>query len=79
MNERVISRDTFIGAFVTRHKFAVKHCVYLDVVIFGQNGLHTLEHNFSRIFEELARFDMFEIYYRASQYAAFKRCNFTPS
>jgi len=42
MFERVHSffRDNiFIGAFVTRHKFTIKQCVYLDVVIFGHNAL----------------------------------------
>jgi len=36
--------------------------VYLDVVIFGQNDSHTLEHKF--FFEELTKFDMLGVYYR---------------
>jgi len=34
--EFVVSRgDTFIGVFVTCHKFSVKHRVYFYIIIFG--------------------------------------------
>jgi len=34
---------------------------------------HTLEHNFSRIFEELERFDGLEIYHGTDHYMIFER------
>jgi len=37
------------------------------------DALHTLEHNFSRIFEELARFDVLKIYYGTGYYTIFER------
>jgi len=41
---------------------------------------HMLEHNFSSIFEELARFNVLKIYHSTGQYAAFKRgIDFTPN
>jgi len=44
------------------------------------NVSHTLKHNFSRIFDKLARFNVSKVYHSTDQYAAFERCiNFAPS
>jgi len=79
-NKRAIScSNTFIRIFVTLHKFTIKHSVYLESVTFLQHISHTVEHNFSRIFEKLARFDMLRVYYCTSQYTTFENCYRSPS
>ena len=43
-------------------------------------SLHTFQHYFSRIFEELARFDVSRAYHSTGQYTTFERCiNIAPS
>jgi len=62
MKEFIISRgNTFIRTFVTRHKFTIKRIIYLESVTLLQHISHTIEHNFSCIFEKLAKFDMLRL------------------
>jgi len=48
----------------TRYKFIIKHCVYLNVIMFLNNTLYTFQHYLSRIFDELASFDVSRGYHR---------------
>ena len=48
----------------TRYKFIIKHCVYLNVIMFLNNTLYTFRHYLSRIFDELASFDVSRGYHR---------------
>jgi len=48
----------------TRYKFIIKHCVYLNVIMFLNNTLYTFQHYLSRIFDELVSFDVSRGYHR---------------
>jgi len=65
MFEKVYSfcGDTFICVFVIHYKITIKHSIYFDIDMFLQHILHTLECNFTRIFEKLTRFDVLGVYY----------------
>jgi len=79
MKEFVVSRDdTFIRTFVTRHKFTIKHSVYLESVTFLHHISHTIEHNFFRIFEKLARFDMLRILLLHQSIYDFRKLHLSP-
>jgi len=61
--------NTFIRAFIIRYEFTIENNVYFYGVIslHTMHTMHTLEHNFTHVFEELARLDMFRVYHRARQ------------
>ena len=69
----IVSRThTFIRTFITRYKFTIKHCVYLNIIMSLHYTLHMF-HYFSRICRKLARLDVSRVYHCTGQYTAFKR------
>jgi len=64
--------DTSIGAFVTRHKFTVKLRVYFYITILLHDASRTLDHNFTRIFKEMTKLDVLEIYHGTGYYTIFE-------
>ena len=64
---------TFVCAFITRHKLAIKNRVRFYRVISLHYTMHMLEHNFTRVFENSAKLVILKIYHRAYQNTVFER------
>jgi len=74
MEEFIIYRiNTFLRAFITWYEFIIKCSVYLNIIMSLHNVL--LRHCFSCVFEKLARFDVFRVYYGTGQYRLFELSN----